>query len=46
LFSLGTNNSSNAPRSGVKRMMERMWFCIRAVLGSQYSVGYSPLAAG
>src|SRR5579883_3206630 len=28
LFSLGTNRRRMAPTSGVKRMMERMWFCI------------------
>ena len=28
LFSLGTKRRRNAPTSGVKRMIERMWFCI------------------
>src|ERR1035438_8626187 len=29
LFSLGTNRSTKAPRSGVKRMMDNMWFCMK-----------------
>src|SRR5438128_8418917 len=28
LFSLGTKRRRNAPTSGVKRMIERMWLCI------------------
>src|SRR5207237_8975236 len=28
LFSLGTKRRRNAPTSGVKRMIERMWFCV------------------
>ncbi len=29
LFSLGTNRRMKAPTSGVKRMIESMWFCMK-----------------
>ena len=29
LFSLGTNRRTSAPTSGVKRMIESMWFCMK-----------------
>ena len=28
LFSLGTNRRISAPSSGVKRMIDKIWFCI------------------
>jgi hypothetical protein len=30
LFSLGTNRRISAPTSGVKRMIESIWFCMLA----------------
>src|SRR5580704_12382576 len=32
LFSLGTNRRISAPTSGVKRMIESMWFCMKVQL--------------
>src|ERR1700677_3281931 len=37
LFSLGTNRSTSAPTSGVKRIIESMWFCMKVqLLASSY----------
>jgi hypothetical protein len=36
LFSLGTIIRRNAPTSGVKRTIERMWLYIRAVRGAHF----------
>src|SRR5712671_2538828 len=53
LFSLGTNRSTIAPTSGVKRMMERMWLYMAWLRASSYelrvqgvrSLGWSKLKA-
>src|SRR5215467_6982164 len=38
LLSFGTKRRISAPTSGVKRMMDRMWVCIRTVLSSRFPV--------
>ncbi len=36
LFSFGTNRRRSAPSSGVKRMIDRMWFCIGQLLAASF----------
>ncbi len=31
LFSFGTNRRISAPSSGVKRMIDKIWFCMKAL---------------